>query len=162
MKAIATSYNWVGSILANSWGGKRQIPRTCRPAGGVDSWSQTMLISCENNSFRNEYHHSPGSFVYSAARCGAITTKLQTARAVRAKYYKTPPQCIAANPCCSTAIPWTQAAPAKGMPLARNSRHCMLPSRRYWASIRTAKYSRFAGASRATDGLGAQQKNTAS
>ena len=53
-------------------------------------------------------------------------------------------------PCCgvtaaSCAVPWIQAAPWRGMPLASDNRHSTLPSRRFWTSIRTAKYSRFAG-----------------
>ena len=52
-------------------------------------------------------------------------------------------------PCCgvtaaSCAVPWIQAAPWRGMPLASDNRHSTLPSRRFWTSIRTAKYSRFA------------------
>ena len=48
-------YNYIYSGTSDKGPSEIRTTSLQRPAGDVDSWSQTMLISSENNSFRNEY-----------------------------------------------------------------------------------------------------------
>ena len=88
---------------------------------------------CSNTVLRK----TPATPTSPHARRGGVRNKKRCANAVVHSLQR--------GTAAACAVPWIQAAPwSRGMPLARNSLHCILPSRRFWTSIRTAKYSRFA------------------
>ena len=132
---------------------KPTFTRTVQSCIVMDNYKRTKL-------FRSEYRWCPRNCVYNdppvqqhsstknfrdphvtartptrSARRGGVRNKKRANAVVHSLLGVTAASC---------AVPWIQAAPWRGMPLASDNRHSTLPSRRFWTSIRTAKYSRFA------------------